>query len=56
MFDRFFCDLLGFCARNFPAKSENNNEHLLLTKGCISTFFPKEHVIEREGVHVVEGV
>ena len=34
MFAQFFCDLLGFSARKFSAKSENPG-NLLLTKGCI---------------------
>ena len=33
IFARFVCSLLGSCARDFPAKSENNPGHLLFNKG-----------------------
>ena len=35
MFACFVCALLGFCAREFPAKSGKKTGHLLLTAGCM---------------------
>ena len=35
MFARFVCALLGFRAREFPAKSEKNPGHLSLTEGRV---------------------